>query len=116
MKTDTVLRAETSSEFERRNLTAAELYHEGRDMFWPPKGEVETVLYEIRNGRTKDYVLRCVSILLGMTPEAYEKAGLKDNCQMCEGERGGVPGNENIVNGVVMCDFCHADVLRAKPY
>lgn len=35
----------------------------------------------------------------------------RDNCSMCRGARGGVPGNENIINGVVLCDYCHADPL-----
>lgn len=36
----------------------------------------------------------------------------KDNCQVCKGERGGTKGNGNIVDGVIMCDYCHADTLR----
>jgi len=36
---------------------------------------------------------------------------VKDACQVCHGAHGGVPGNENIVNGVVMCDYCHAAML-----
>jgi hypothetical protein len=31
-----------------------------------------------------------------------------DGCEVCGGARGGVPGNENIVNDKVMCDDCHA--------
>ncbi len=34
------------------------------------------------------------------------RKGVRDNCQICKGECGGVKGNENIVNGVVMCDYC----------
>jgi hypothetical protein len=34
---------------------------------------------------------------------------LRDNCQVCHGTRGGQWGNENLVNGVVMCDDCHAE-------
>jgi hypothetical protein len=29
-----------------------------------------------------------------------------DDCEICHGEKGGVRGNENIVNGIVMCDYC----------
>lgn len=29
-----------------------------------------------------------------------------DNCEACGGRRGGVPGNENRVNGYVLCDYC----------
>lgn len=32
-----------------------------------------------------------------------------DNCEVCRGARGGVLGNENVIAGVVVCDYCHAD-------
>ena len=33
-----------------------------------------------------------------------------DDCEMCMGTRGGVPGNENVLrDGRVICDYCHAD-------
>lgn len=32
-----------------------------------------------------------------------------DNCQVCRGARGGVLGNENVIAGVIVCDYCHAD-------
>jgi len=35
----------------------------------------------------------------------------KDKCQACGGTRGGVPGNENIVNGRLLCDYCTVDTL-----
>lgn len=31
---------------------------------------------------------------------------MSDNCENCHGEKGGVPGNENVVNGKVLCDHC----------
>lgn len=31
---------------------------------------------------------------------------VRDNCQACDGRKGGVPGNENRVNGRVLCDHC----------
>ncbi len=38
-------------------------------------------------------------------------ASQKDACEICKGESGGVPGNENLikVDGKVvkMCDYCH---------
>lgn len=33
---------------------------------------------------------------------------LRDNCEVCKGEKGGMLGNENIVRGIRMCDYCHA--------
>lgn len=38
-----------------------------------------------------------------------------DNCQVCKGNRGGVRGNENRVNGVVMCDYCTAELMKTPP-
>jgi hypothetical protein len=34
-----------------------------------------------------------------------------DDCEVCLGRNGGVPGNENIVDGIVMCDYCAAQRL-----
>lgn len=33
-------------------------------------------------------------------------------CQVCKGTKGGIQGNDNIVNGVIMCDYCHAETLK----
>ena len=37
------------------------------------------------------------------------KHAIRDNCRVCGGVRGGMPGNENIVAGLIICDYCHAD-------
>jgi hypothetical protein len=37
-----------------------------------------------------------------------------DNCEVCKGENCGVRGNENIIDGVTMCDYCHAKTLEGK--
>jgi hypothetical protein len=37
----------------------------------------------------------------------------KDACEVCHGLRGGVPGNENLIDGKRVCDYCHADMMRA---
>lgn len=34
-----------------------------------------------------------------------------DDCQICHGEEGGELGNENLINGVRVCDYCHARML-----
>lgn len=39
---------------------------------------------------------------------------VRDGCEICHGEQGGVPGNENRVNGLVLCDFCHAERLNVR--
>jgi hypothetical protein len=38
---------------------------------------------------------------------------MNDACQICHGLRGGMPGN-NVVNGVVMCDYCHAVAMATE--
>ncbi|MHA2062901.1 MAG: hypothetical protein ACXABY_00805 [Candidatus Thorarchaeota archaeon] len=35
----------------------------------------------------------------------------KDKCEVCLGEKGGVPGNENVIDGKVLCDYCSVDPL-----
>lgn len=35
-----------------------------------------------------------------------------DNCQRCHGARGGAPGNENLVDGVPVCDWCSVEAAR----
>ena len=34
-----------------------------------------------------------------------------NSCEFCNGERGGVKGNENVVDGKLMCDYCHSDKI-----
>ena len=42
-------------------------------------------------------------------PEKYP-----DNCEICKGVNLGVRGNENVVDGKKMCDYCHARTLKGK--
>lgn len=35
----------------------------------------------------------------------------KDRCQICKGSKGGVRGNENVIDGKLVCDYCHADMV-----
>lgn len=35
-----------------------------------------------------------------------------DDCEACKGARGGVKGNENIVDGRKLCDWCSVDATR----
>ena len=30
----------------------------------------------------------------------------RDNCEICHGEMGGVKGNENLIDGKRVCDYC----------
>ena len=63
---------------------------------------------------TKEHLVDLVygkSIELQQQQEEIERLHkmLPDNCEICNGERGGVRGNENIVNGKVVCDYCSVD-------
>jgi hypothetical protein len=49
----------------------------------------------------------------GMQVNGHTERIERDNCRVCEGTSGGVPGNENIVHGVVICDYCTCATLGA---
>lgn len=35
---------------------------------------------------------------------------LRDNCEICLGHKGGVLGNENVVDGIILCDYCYCEM------
>jgi hypothetical protein len=45
---------------------------------------------------------------------AQQGAAEKDGCKLCLGSKGGVPGNENVVGGVVVCDYCTSILMDMK--
>ena len=44
--------------------------------------------------------------------ELIEYIPLECGCEVCGGTRGGCPGNENVVDGTIICDYCYADGVR----
>lgn len=38
----------------------------------------------------------------------------KDKCRFCRGTKGGMPGNENVIGGVVVCDYCTSLLIDIK--
>lgn len=34
-----------------------------------------------------------------------------DKCKLCLGIKGGALGNENVIDGVVVCDYCHVILM-----
>lgn len=48
------------------------------------------------------------------TPPAPHLPPELDGCAICGGHRGGVPGNGNIIEGLLVCDHCHAR-MPARP-
>ena len=52
-----------------------------------------------------------------MSEDDYQKH--PDNCEACKGARGGVRGNENVIDGVILCDYCsvdYAETLTPEPH
>ena len=49
-------------------------------------------------------IKRLTSALQYEFPDKYP-----DNCTICHGDNGGVRGNENIIDGIVMCDYCNSE-------
>lgn len=47
-------------------------------------------------------------------PVCFNRPLIVDGCEICDGSREGVPGNENVIEGVVMCDYCHADTMASR--
>jgi hypothetical protein len=39
---------------------------------------------------------------------------VRDGCKLCLGSKGGVPGNENVIGGVVVCDYCSSTLIDMK--
>lgn len=37
---------------------------------------------------------------------------MSDKCEFCRGTKGGVLGNENIIGGVIACDYCTALLMK----
>ena len=42
------------------------------------------------------------------------KHAVRDTCTICLGVNGGTPGNENIINGNAVCDYCHVKLIGVK--
>jgi len=43
-----------------------------------------------------------------LNPPKNAEPASKDACEFCGGNKGGTPGNENIIDEVVVCDYCTA--------
>lgn len=88
-----------------------------------PEGEVVQLIYDIaaeQPGKlTLDRFVKLISdnthVRVKIVRDIYRNASQpKDKCHFCKGERGGVPGNENIVHGMTICDYCHADIITVE--
>ena len=76
------------------------------------KDKVCEAILASAEGRCKDAMQDVLALLYEIVTENEVEvyhSRLKDNCEVCKGSRGGVRGNENVIEGVVMCDFCSMD-------
>lgn len=83
------------------------------------KGEtkVDELTKRVRELTSENYHLRQVigDAARHLTAEAARQARRDlDACMNCKGSRGGVPGNENIIDGKILCDYCTVEVLEKR--
>lgn len=57
------------------------------------------------------------SLLEGMAHQTIVEERLRemfarDECEFCQGAKGGVRGNENRFSGITVCDYCTPLILR----
>lgn len=64
---------------------------EWRDLFWPPENEIEEHIYEIRHGRTKDYVMVHVKALVSIISGAGDEGDKRCRVVNSLGQRCGLP-------------------------
>jgi hypothetical protein len=61
-------------------------------------------------GFTEQAANEMANALNSTPPQQQEQSGEDyKTCDICNGAKGGVPGNGNIIDGRVVCDYCHAD-------
>lgn len=58
----------------------------------------------------------CFHRLRGLLDQIDRIEREPDDCVVCEGHQGGVKGNENIVDDLVMCDYCSVAVDAFKKF
>lgn len=80
------------------------------------KGIRSTFMQSNRCPRCRGVVTAAEKIATGVrgTPTLPLEGKAQDDCEVCHGTKGGVRGNENIVDGKVICDYCHAEHLTSK--
>ena len=69
---------------------------------------LDAICYNL-DGYTCD---RAIEALVKVKDRFRKIDKLRDNCEVCHGERGGVRGNENVIDGKVMCDYCSSDTWK----
>lgn len=67
-------------------------------------------LDKMRGIRYRKMFIRYMSTLARLQKEAAEIKA--KSCDVCHGEKNGVPGNGQIVDGMLLCDYCHAERMK----
>lgn len=68
-----------------------------------PKEDEKPTVEKLREFARRQLVAR------GFEEESLRFA--KDSCENCNGAKGGVAGNENVIHGVVLCDYCEHEII-----
>ena len=55
-------------------------------------------------GKSSPWTIR--EKILTLVPESQ-----RDGCSNCHGLRGGIPGNENVIDGKFYCDYCDSELF-----
>lgn len=87
---------------ERLEKMAAAVYSMSGYVTWPPPN---TPIHSVKER---------AALSAGAAALRAQAQG-PDGCQICAGTRGGVPGNENLINGISVCDYCRVDMLHHRP-
>lgn len=91
-----------------------EAYLKANDAYWRETDKVPTWPGKWRTGTPSEATRVSLKAALAAAPTPPvdavpgEPVAL-DGCELCNGRRGGVPGNENIIDGKRVCDYCHSD-------
>jgi hypothetical protein len=76
---------------------------------WMPSTNVALAVLATQNRMGKVRYILSGGGKLQVIRRKRNEPRMLDKCEICEGKRGGVPGNENIIQGIIVCDYCHAD-------
>lgn len=75
--------------------------------------ETEEKAHETTRGEWQKQKVKIKRLMRTLHRECPEK--YPDNCEICKGTNSGVRGNENIIAGKVMCDYCHIEAEEILP-
>lgn len=93
-------------------------FHEGERVFkttgdYTGPGFVRGIT-TLPNGKTRYLVGHKVEGGEGEFLHVYAEGNLRrhDKCEMADCSREGMYGNENVIAGSIVCDYCHAKMMK----